>query len=246
MQHGSGNQVPPLVTVLMATYNQAQYLSAALDSLRAQTLAPGRFEVIVINDGSTDGTAQALEHYQDWARVIQRPNRGLIASCNEGLHLAKGRYFARLDSDDLVLPEWLECLVDPLERDPAVSCAHSDRYELQDSERIYVKTDVGNLYQLVACGTVFRTDMLRAIGGYRAFYWEEYDLYLRLRREGGFLRVPRPLYTYRKHALSMTQSPERRLEGWAELAREWGESTLRTAGTNAEMEQALLALEMRS
>lgn len=233
----------PLVTVLVATYNQSQYLPFALDSLLAQTLLPGSFEVVVINDGSTDDTPAVLETYRDRLLVLHRPNRGLVATCNEGLDLARGRYFTRLDSDDLVVPEWLECLVKTLESDSAACCAYPDRYELHGRQQVPVDTDAENLYWLVACGTLFRTETLRAIGGFRPFYWEEYDLYLRLRQVGGFLHVPQPLYIYRKHELSMTNNSESRTEGWLQLAREWGADTLRSAGTHQEMEEALLALE---
>src|SRR6266850_8161614 len=125
------------VTVLVATYNQASYLRQALDSLRAQTLAPDAFEVIVINDGCTDATPDILRDYRPWARVVERDNRGLVPSCNEGLAMARGRYFARVDSDDVVASGWLEALLDPLERDPGACCAFSDRYELRGDEKEY-------------------------------------------------------------------------------------------------------------
>ena len=99
----------PIVTVVMATCNQARYLRDALESLIIQTLPPHDFEVIVINDGSSDETAKVLQNYVKWVHLIEHENRGLVASCNEGLAKAHGRYFARVDSDDYVAPEWLEC-----------------------------------------------------------------------------------------------------------------------------------------
>jgi GT2 family glycosyltransferase len=99
--------------------------------------------------------------------------------------------------------------------------------------------DPDNLYSLIACGTLFRTELLRAIGGYRAFYWEEYDLYLRLRTQGRFLHVAAPLYTYRRHAAGMTGSRRARHEGWRQLAQIWGAQALREAGVNPELEEAL-------
>jgi len=230
---------PPLVTVLVATFNQAPYLRQALESLRAQTVSVDLFEVVVINDGSTDGTSQILEKYRHWARLVERANRGLVATCNEGLTMARGRYFARVDSDDLVAPDWLAALLEPLERDQAASCAYSDRREIRGGDTRYVSADAANLYTLEACGVLIRTALMTRLGGFRSFYWEEYDLYLRLRQMGRFLHVPRPLYVYRKHGAAMTGTLSNRLRGWIELADVWGAETLRTAGSHPELEQAL-------
>jgi len=229
----------------MATYNQAGYLRQALDSIRAQTLPYNDFEVIVINDGSTDGTSEILRGYEGWIRLIERENRGLVASCNEGLGLARGCYFARLDSDDFVAPEWLECLVDASQANPKACCVYSDRYELCYGQWRYVKVQPNNLYTLQACGTLIRTNALRGAGGFRPFYWEEYDLYLRLRQVNEFAHVPRPLYMYRKHTDRMTYDVSKRLEGWLQLAREWGSDTLRSAGFDPDLNKALELLERK-
>ena len=231
-----------LVSVIVATFNQAAYLRQALNSLRAQTLSADAFEVIVVNDGSTDRTAAILGEYGPWVRVVERENRGLVASCNDALALARGCYFARVDSDDFVEPEWLSALLEPLQRWPDACCACSDRYELCDDRRRLVFADLSNLFSLEACGVLIRTDDLRRVGGFRPFYWEEYDLYLRLRQEGRFLHVPRPLYIYRKHADAMTSVASKRLQGWADLARVWGADTLRSVGVNAELDEALRQL----
>jgi len=235
-----------LVTVVMATYNQATYLRQALNSLRAQTLSHDDFEVIVINDGSTDKTSEILWDYRGWIHLIERENLGLIASCNQGLSLARGCYFARLDSDDFVAPEWLECLVEALQSNSDACCAYPDRYEVHGDEWRYVKAQPGNLYSLEACGTLFRTDALRQVGGFRPYYWEEYDLYLRLRQVGEFAHVSRPLYMYRRHADSMTYAASTRLDGWLQLAREWGVDTLKSAGFDRDLDKALQLLEEES
>ncbi len=229
----------PLVSAVLPTFNQAALLSEALRSLRAQTLPPDRWEVIVINDGSTDETQEILSHQSDWLRVIRQPNQGLPASCNAGLRLAQGKYLARIDSDDRAAPDWLERMATALEAAPEASCAVPDRTEWEGEEKRHVRVDPDNLYSLIACGTLFRTELLRAIGGYRPFYWEEYDLYLRLRVQGRFLHVAAPLYTYHRHAAGMTHSRQARHEGWRELAQAWGMQALREAGPNPELEEAL-------
>lgn len=159
----------PDVSVLMPTFNQGEFVGEALESLRKQTLSEDEFEVIVINDGSTDETAKVLRDYRGWIHLVDRENKGLVHSCNEGLELARGRYFARADSDDFVEPAWLACLVEALRSNPAACCAYPDRYEVRDEVRCYVQVQADNLYSLESCGTVFRTDLLRRVGGVPRF-----------------------------------------------------------------------------
>ena len=235
----------PDVTVCMATLNQAEYLTQALTSLQTQTLARDRYEVVVIDDGSNDETPRLLLEWIPMIRLVSRDNRGLVASCNEGLGLARGRYFARVDSDDVVAPNWLASMVAALDETPDACLAYPDRIEIDvpSTRRIYC--NAADIYSLQACGTVFRTDVLRRIGGFRPFYWEEYDLYLRLRAAGEWVHVPLPLYVYRKHDASMTARASDRTNGWLQLAMEWGADTLRSSGAALEMEQALTLLEGR-
>lgn len=227
----------PDVSVVVATCNQAATLPETLRSLRAQTLAPNRWELILIDDGSTDETAEILRHAG--ARMVRQENKGLPAGCNTGLRLARGRYFTRIDSDDFAEPDWLETLFRALEADPHAVCAVPDRREGEGAVWRPVQAETENLYSLIACGTLFRARDLRAIGGFRPLYWEEYDLYLRLRSQGRFLHVARPLYGYRRHAGGMTSNPEKRRQGWKELAELWGVETLRSAGVSPDLEQAI-------
>ena len=235
----------PDVTVCMATLNQAEYLTRALTSLQTQTLTKDRYEIVVIDDGSNDETPRLLLEWTPLIRPVSRDNRGLAASCNEGLELARGRYFARVDSDDVVTPNWLASMVAALDETPDACLAYPDRIEIDIPSTRRINCNAADIYSLQACGTVFRTDVLRRIGGFRPFYWEEYDLYLRLRAAGEWVHVPLPLYVYRKHDVSMTARASDRINGWLQLAMEWGADTLRSSGTDLEMEQALTVLESR-
>lgn len=230
---------PPQITVLIATFNQSRFICNAMDSLVAQTLPKENFEIIVINDGSTDDTSFALSAYRDSIRLIERENRGLVATCNEGLELARGSYFARVDSDDWVAPEWLECLLNAITGNPEACCVYPDRYEVFGERQHYIKAEPGNIYTLEACGTLFITEGLRKAGGFRPFLLEEYDLYLRLQKEGVFTHFPRPLYMYRKHSESMTYSEAWRRKAWHELLREWGAEALLSAGSDPDLKDVL-------
>src|SRR5665647_430445 len=98
----------PKVTVLIAVYNGGRFLREALDSVLAQTFTD--FELLVVNDGSTDETATILESYSDQRiRVITNgKNIGVVGSLRRGLNYARGEYIARIDADDIALPERLE------------------------------------------------------------------------------------------------------------------------------------------
>lgn len=99
----------PLISVIMPAYNAENFISEAIDSILNQTLSD--FELVVINDGSTDKTLQIIENYakkDDRIVIISRENKGLIASRNEGIEMAKGKYIAKMDADDISFPERFE------------------------------------------------------------------------------------------------------------------------------------------
>lgn len=94
----------PLISVVMAVYNADKYLVVAIESILQQTLSD--FEFIVIDDGSTDGSLSIINRYADIdnrIKIVSRENKGLPASLNEGIRLAKGKYIARMDADDISL-----------------------------------------------------------------------------------------------------------------------------------------------
>jgi glycosyltransferase involved in cell wall biosynthesis len=99
-------ETPPLVSVVIPTYNRCNRLAGAIDSVLQQTYAP--LELIVVDDGSTDGTADLLKGYGDGIRVIRQENRGVSGARNTGIRAAKGGLIALLDSDDRWLPGKLE------------------------------------------------------------------------------------------------------------------------------------------
>jgi glycosyltransferase involved in cell wall biosynthesis len=102
-----------LVSVVMPAFDEEAFIAEALESVSAQTYAP--IEVIVVDDGSTDRTAEIADEYG--ARVLRQARRGPAAARNAGLAVARGEYWTILDADDVMLPDALERQVDALERD---------------------------------------------------------------------------------------------------------------------------------
>lgn len=230
----------PRISLLIATRNQAPTLPHTLESAFNQDLPSEQLEVIVVDDGSTDQTADILHRYGGRIRIFRQPHLGLAAACNTGLDHIRGEIYARLDSDDWADPTWLRKGVVLLENHPKAVCIYPDYVEVrEDGNRRFQPTDEANLYTLAACGTLMRTAAVKSVGGYRPLYWEEYDLYLRLMETGAFVHLKEPLYFYRKHAESMTADRRQRQHGWHELLDAWGRGTLEKMGRHPELEEAI-------
>ena len=115
--------VMPTISVVLPVYNGEQYLAEALDSILAQTFAD--FELIVIDDGSTDGSLSLLQEYEKRdarIRLVARENRNLATTLNDSIALAKGEWIARMDHDDIALPHRFERQLEWLEQTSADIC----------------------------------------------------------------------------------------------------------------------------
>ena len=129
----------PSVTVLMPVYNGAAFLSEALESMFCQSLQD--FELLVIDDGSTDATATILAACSDSRlRVVRNQlNLGLVATLNKGLDIARGELVARMDADDVALPARLESQMQFLSRHPEIGICGTWFRELRDGKATLVR-----------------------------------------------------------------------------------------------------------
>ncbi len=206
----------PRVTVLIPAYNAERFLEPTLASLVDQTFTD--WEAIVIDDGSTDGTAALVESCQQQdsrLRLIRQANAGVSAARNAGLEQARGSLIAMLDSDDLWDPRKLELQVAALEASGAdvVFCGYS-ACDAQGqplplpplvagewSGPEFFRAHYGSFF-LYPSTVLLKTEVLRGVGGLDTSLraCEDWDLWLRLASEGyRFLGLPQRLMTYRKH-----------------------------------------------
>jgi glycosyltransferase involved in cell wall biosynthesis len=208
----AGNQAP-LVSVVIPAYNASSFIGRTLDSVRAQTVAG--HETIVVDDGSSDDTAEVARAYfsrHDMrGRVIQQNNGGIAAARNTGIRAAAGTYVALLDHDDLWYPEKLAVVMAEFARHPEVDLICHDENMTRDGQIVRVsrrRLPRGNLYEALLFGgnilspsaTTFRRDMALALGGFdeRAEYItvEDYDFWMRVGRERHVRFVDRVLGEY--------------------------------------------------
>jgi len=123
----------PLVTALIDTYNYGRFVEEAIDSVLAQDYPSERVEVLVVDDGSTDDTAERVKKYGARVQYLQKPNGGQASAFNFGCERAKGEIIAFLDADDYWLPQKLSGVVQVFEEHPGVGLVYHRRKELNSA-----------------------------------------------------------------------------------------------------------------
>jgi len=222
----------PAVTVLMAVRNGERHLRAAIESVLEQTFLD--FEFLIVDDASADATGVVISSYDDpRIRLVENSeHRGLTASLNRGVGLARGRYLARMDADDLSDPERLERQVEFLEAHPecALVATYARKIDSNGSEVGVARTPVSaeetrQLLRRGNCithGTVMiRSDALRRVGAYDPAMErsQDYDLWLRLSEQSDLGTLPEFLYSWREHDASISGRHLAQQDRFAELAR---------------------------
>lgn len=195
------------VSVIITCHNYAHYLSRAIRSAINQTLDDSQYEIIVVDDGSTDETNKVMQTYRGRIKPLRlKNNAGLAAARNEGIRSAIGRYVVNLDADDymdenLILFE-MTFLNSNSDWD-AVSC---DYYLVDESENHIER--ISGSKKPIACGVMFRTDLLFGIGLYDENFKmrEDEDLRIRFAKKHTIKNIELPLYRYRKHDNNMTNN----------------------------------------
>lgn len=161
---------PPAVTVVLNTFNRATVVTRAIDSVLAQTVTD--LELVVVDDGSTDGTEAVVTAVGDpRLRYVRRENGGLAAARNTGLAAACGKHVAFMDDDDQLRPTWLARLLGPIGEGAAVVTCGTDVRSPDGTGRVRLPAPLGPAFEdvtgLFLPGTfVVRRDVLSAVGGY--------------------------------------------------------------------------------
>ena len=197
------------VSVIIPVYNGEKFVQRAIRSAVDQNFPRKQFEIIVVDDGSTDNTIEVIRPFKDSIRILRHEkNMGLAASRNTGIKAARGQYIVNLDADDYLHQDFLsiEVLFLSLNEDfDAVSC---DYYIVDEYEK-HIERKNATEYP-IACGIMFKMEQLVKIGLYSEDFMvrEEEDLRQRFLKKFRIHHIPLPLYRYRKHDDNLTNNQE--------------------------------------
>lgn len=211
-------ETEPLVSVIIPTYNRWPWVGEAIESVLGQTFTD--FELIVVDDGSTDETAERLDPYEAVVQVIEQGHRGVSAARNRGVQASRGRYLAFLDSDDLWLAGKLEVQTDFMDRHRQYLICQTDEVWLRRGVRVNPKNihrkPSGDIFRaslercLVSPSAVMLTrNLFDRVGGFdeSLAVCEDYDLWLRIAVEQEVGLIPEPLIVKRGgHADQLSHS----------------------------------------
>jgi len=207
----------PIVTVVTAVYNGADYIAETIESVLA--CAEGlNFEYIIVDDGSTDSTLEILKSYGDSIKIVSHPNCGESASVTKAFFLARGRYLIVVSADDpLLTAELFDEVFDWFEKDANLVAVYPD-WQMIDPKGSVIQTVIvpnysdelliGQCRTLPGPGVIFRRDAAVKIGGRNSkwVYVGDYDFWLRLSRLGEIRHRPKVLAQWRHHPNSTSVS----------------------------------------
>ena len=207
----------PEVSVLIPVYNVQKYVAEAIESILNQTYTD--FELIVLDDCSTDNTSDIVKNFSD-PRIIYHHNNknlGLAENLNVGLKMARGIFIARMDGDDISLPTRLEVQIDFLEKNPDIdlcSCGMKlfgaeDKIWIRDRNPEQVKITMMFYSAILHASSIFRRESFEKhnlVYNPDAFPAEDYDLWSRAVFYCKMVNIPDILYKYRIHANQVTRS----------------------------------------
>jgi GT2 family glycosyltransferase len=214
----------PTVSVVMSVYNARRYVARAIRSIRRQTLR--EWELLIFDDGSSDGTRQILGRYASRdprIRLLLNEHMGYVTWLNEGLRQARSAFWARMDADDVALPYRFEKQVTYLRQHPDCVAVGADAMQVDAAGWPMGRLDVPLAHEQIEASllegrgealchpvAMFRRDALMAVGGYRkeCELAEDVDLYLRLAEVGRLANLPDVLLRYRRHFTSVTASQQ--------------------------------------
>ena len=199
-----------MISVIIPVFNGEKFIGRCLRSLLNQTLSREKYEIIVINDASTDKTEYALKLFKEDIKVIKnKKNIGLPASLNKGINLSNSEFIVRVDSDDYVGVHFLQILSEFLLQNKYMHAVACDYVLIDEKEKVISRENC--LSKPIGCGIMFRKKFLKKINLYDEILLrhEEQDLRKRFLIDYKIFRAEIPLYRYRRHKDNITNDKEK-------------------------------------
>jgi glycosyltransferase involved in cell wall biosynthesis len=197
------------IAVIVPVHNQEKYIGRCLRSLLQQNCPREDYEIVVIDDASSDRTPYALELFSEEITLIRNAeNLGLPGALNRGIRATRAPFIVRVDSDDYVNANFLAILQLYLSNNHYMDAAACDYLVVDDREEVLARKNC--LEEPIACGIMFRAEQLLDIGLYDENFLlcEERELRIRFLQKYTIHRVELPLYRYRRHENNLTNDSE--------------------------------------
>lgn len=205
------------VSICIPTYNRKEYLRETIDSIMAQTYKD--YEIIVVDDGSTDGTEDMLKELDVPVTYYWQQNSGDAAARNKLIELAQGKYISFIDSDDLLMPDAIERMVKIMEAENEDVIVYGSYFRIDKKGKIYGRCKrrlysgiiTRHLFETIlvhACGSMFPTRILRESPAFdnSLNICSDYDLWLRLSMKYRFIALPEPTFKRRRHSSNLSKA----------------------------------------
>jgi glycosyltransferase involved in cell wall biosynthesis len=233
----------PHLSVVMCAYNEELYIRQAIDSILAQTFTD--FELIIVDDASTDQTQSIIKDYSDDRIIllINNDNMGPYRSVNKGIERAQGELLARHDADDISLPDRFEFQIEILSNQPDVGLVSTDFQYIDKTgsliESVSLPPDHKSLANRLTKGNIFsqgalmfRKHIFNQLGGYREDFpvSQDYDLWLRFSEVTNLINIQKYLYLMRFHCRSISRNKRALQLACKDFA--WTQALKRRSGEN--------------
>lgn len=225
-------------SIIIPSYGQVKYLRDAIESALSQTIDPNSYEVIVVDDGSTDGSLEIAKEYEPRIFVIEQTNKGLASARNAGIMNANGNFIVPLDADDKLMPDALWEIDNYLDENPdtavvglSLRCRNEDTGETQDTILLENPAfpDFKDGNRLAYCAAIRKSTLL-SVGGYSPKMdtlggWEDLHMWYTLLNRGYTLHtIQKPLLLYRVKKQSMSKEAEKnKVALWAQIVKDFPE-----------------------
>jgi glycosyltransferase involved in cell wall biosynthesis len=206
-----------MVSICIPTYNRKEYLKETIQSILEQTYTD--YEIVVVDDGSTDGTEKMIKELGIPVTYYWQENRGDAAARNKLIELAKGKYISFIDSDDLLIPDTIERLVKVAESENGNAIVYGSYFRIDKDggidgrckRRLYSGNITEQLFKTIfvhACGSMFPAKILRKSPAFDTSLQicSDYDLWLRLSTKYKFIALDEPTFKRRRHETNLSKA----------------------------------------